>query len=135
MQQHDNELKPVAYSSRTLTHAERGYAAIERGLLSCTWACEKSERYLLGLESITLLTDHKPLVPLINTRDIDQTPIRSQRLLLRLMCFNIKAQHVPGKDQVVADTLPRQPIPCRQHPDTVDAVESYVEGILSRCPS
>lgn len=134
MQVHDHQMMPVAYCSRTLTKAEMGYAAIEKECLACTWACEKFDRYLMGLEKIKLLTDHKPLIPLINSRDIDQTPIRCQRLLLRLMRFNIVAEHVPGKDQVIADTLSRQPLQCDQRLDSVDAVQSYVEGMLSTVP-
>ena len=118
---------PVAYASRTLTKAETGYAPIEKECL----ACEKFTRYLLGKEKFTLWTDHKPLIPLINTRDIDQTPIRCQRLLLRMMRFNAVAKHVPGKDQVIANTLSRQPLECPETPDTVEEVQAYVHGIMA----
>ena len=132
MQQDEtDQWRPVAYASRTLTKAETGYAPIEKECLACTWACEKFTRYLLGKEKFTLWTDHKPLIPLINTRDIDQTPIRCQRLLLRMMRFNAVAKHVPGKDQVIADTLSRQPLECSETPDTVEEVQAYVHGIMA----
>ena len=47
----------------------------------------------------------------MNTRDLDKVPIRCQRLLIRMMRYNPKAQYVPGKQIVVADTLSRAPQP------------------------
>ena len=87
MQDHDGHLHPVAYASRSLTPTERRWAQIEKECLALTWACEKFSHFLVGLPQFKLITDHKPLVPLINTKDLDQTPIRVQRLLIRLMRY------------------------------------------------
>ena len=133
MQQHGEQLKPVAYCSRTLTSAEKNYAQIEKECLAATWTCEKFRRYLQGLECFKLISDHKPLIPLMNTRDLDQVPVRCQRLLMRLMPFNLRAEHLPGKQLVVADMLSRQPM-SENISNTEDEVSVHVNAVLQSKP-
>ena len=81
------------------------------------WTCERLLSYLMGLSTFKLLTNHKPLAPLINQRDLAKTPLRCQRLILR---FNPQAELVPGRQMVVADTLSRSPLKFEEEPDTVE---------------
>ena len=138
MQTTDGELKAVAFASRTLTSAEQRYSQIEKELLAGVWACEKFSRYLVGLCSFKLLTDHRPLVPLMNTRNLDDTPIRCQRLLMRAMRYNPVVEYVPGKQLVIADALSRKPLPhTPQHDDIElsDDVAAYVDVIERGWPA
>ena len=136
--QSDGTIKPVAFCSRTFTPTEVRYAQIEKECLASTWVCERMSHYLTGLESFHLITDHKPLVPLINNRDISQTPLRCQRLLLRLMRFNARAEHHPGKSLVVSDLLSRSPMKLTQAEEIKaqeEDVAAHVEMIEASFPA
>ena len=85
--QKDYSLHPFAYISRALSAAEFNYAQIEKEAFAATWACERFQRYLLGMH-FKLETDHKPLVPLLSTESLDKIPIRAQRFRLCLMRFS-----------------------------------------------
>lgn len=136
LQLHDGDWKPVAYCSRRLTEAETRYAQIEKECLASVWACERFEKYLVGLENFRLVTDHKPLVPLMNKKDLDNVPIRCQRLLMRLMRFKPTAEYAPGKTLTVADTLSRSPLQCMTEvTDTHSDVECYIAAVLSNMPT
>ena len=71
LQKHDGNWRPVTYASRSLTNTEQGYSQIEKECLEAVWMCEMLDQYLFGAPRFIVQTDHKPLVPLINTRDLD----------------------------------------------------------------
>ena len=54
-------------------------------------------------------TDHKPLVPLFGSKNLEELPIRVQRFRLRMMRFKFTISHVLGKSLLVADELSRAP--------------------------
>ena len=94
MQGHGGQLRPVTFCSRTLTETEDKYAQIEKEYLVAVWTCARLSCYLVGLSTFKLLIDLKLLVLLINQRGLDKTPLRCQRLLMRLMRFYPLAEHV-----------------------------------------
>ena len=125
LQEHPDGLHPVAFVFRTLTKSERKYAQIKKECLASTWVCEKFDRYLVELNMFSVVTHHKPLVPLINTKDLSKTPLRCQRMLMCLMRFDVKAKYVPGKDMLVADTLTRSPV-SKTESSSHEEIQSHV---------
>ena len=124
-------VKPIAFASRTLTKTEQLYAQIEKECLALTWACEKFAQFVTGLPSFELQTDHKPLVPLINVKDLNEVPFRCQRLLIRLKRFSPIVKYIPGKDLVIADGLSRLPLTHQtKHEEDAQEVEAYVDSVM-----
>ena len=129
--QGDGHKRPVTYISRSLTDAEKNYAAIEKEALGVTWACERLDQYVRGL-CFTVETDHKPLVPLMTTKDLSLVPARILRMRLRMMRYSPMFRYVPGCQNQLADALSRAPT-CAPSPDDsefIGQVESAAESLV-----
>ena len=84
----------------------------------------------------SIQTDHKPLVPLLSTKCLDEMPIRVQRFRLRLMRYSYSIVHVPGKELCTADTLSRAPVTNPSEDDSLKpAVEAFVSMVISSIPA
>jgi len=94
MQKQGREWKSFAYASRSMTEIEQRCAQIEKEALA-TWACEKFSTYILGMKFM-IETDHKPLVPLLGTKQFDNSPPRVLWFRLWLARFDNNINHVPG---------------------------------------
>ena len=128
--------RPICYSSRSLTETEQRYAVIEKEALAVTWACEQFSEYVTGLQ-FTVETDHKPLVPLLNSIDLSKMPARILRFRLRLMRFSPEVRYVPGKQQLTADALSRAPVgtPELQDKELVSEVETFAKHGVQIIPA
>ena len=130
------ELQPVAYISRAMTATKKRYAQIEKEVLAFTWACERLGDYLIGLK-FHIQTDHKPLVPLFSSKNLEELPLRVQRFRMRMMRFQFTISHVPGKDLTIADTLSRAPASLPLPDDNLLQREAtaYVDFMIKHLPA
>ena len=122
--QEDPNLKSfrvVSYASRACTDAERRYAPIERECLAAIWGTEKYHHYLSG-GSFKLVTDHEPLVPLLNNPQ-KKAPVRIERMRIKIMGYDYQAEYRPGKDNP-ADWGSRHPL--KEEPLEEEELEHYV---------
>ena len=115
------EDRPVAYASRSLTSAQKSYAQIEKELLAIVFAAERFYQYIYG-KDVTVLTDHKPLLSCLK-KPIHSSPVRIQRLLLRLQRYNLKLKYVPGKYLYIPDMLSRAYVTDNKQTDSERVLE------------
>lgn len=72
-QQHaDNRCNMVQAGSRFLSDVETRYAMIELECLSAAWVMKKCHQFIEGLDTFELVSDHKPLVPILNDYSLDK---------------------------------------------------------------
>ena len=88
LQQFDNDWMPIAYASRALRKSKQNYAMIEKELLGVVFGCERFHSHAYG-RSITVETDHKPLIA-INNKPLCYAPPRLQRLMLRIQKYDLE---------------------------------------------
>ena len=96
--------------SRFLHDAETRYAPIEGECLAVAYGLHQTRFYILGCPDLTVATDHKPLLGLLNERSL--ADISNRRLLNlkeKTLSFNFKIIHVPGKRHLGADAASRYP--------------------------
>ena len=134
--QESGEVKPVAYVSRAMTQTEQRYAQIEKEALAFTWACERLSDYLVGLQ-FHVQTDHKPLVPLFSSKNLEELPLRVQRFRMRMMRFQYTISYVPGKNLEIADALSRAPVstPSESNEILQSEVTAYVDFMIGCLPA
>ena len=108
----DGSERPIAYTSRTLSSAEKNYSQLEREALSIIFSVKRFHQYLYG-HSFTLYSDHKPLEHLHNeTRQVPpMASSRIQRWALTLSAYKYIIKYKPGKHLSNADALSRLPLP------------------------
>lgn len=101
----DGVKHPVAYYSKKFLKYQQNYSTVEKEALSLLSALLHFEVYLRHpIQEVIVHTDHNPLVFLKNTKGKNQ---RLLRWSLILQEFPIKIVHIPGRENVLADTLTR----------------------------
>ena len=100
----------IQAGSRFLSDAEIHYAIIELELLTVSWAMNKCNLFLAGLPHFTIVTDHHPLIPILNNHRLDEieNPHR-ERLKTRIMGYNFTVEWIKGTLNNAPDTLSRNP--------------------------
>ena len=105
----DGAIQPIAYTSQTLSPAEKKYSQVDRESLAIITAVIKFRQCLLG----RTISDHIPLIHLFSSsRAIPHlASTRIQRWALILSGYDYTIFHKSGRDNLDADSLSRLPLP------------------------
>lgn len=109
---HDGKIRMISAASRTLTPAEKNYAAIDREALAIVFAADRFYNYLFG-RHFFLCTDHQPLERILGEK-AEIPKLAASRLVrwaIQLSAFDYTLTHIPGKENCIADSLSRLPVP------------------------
>ena len=122
---------PIAFVSRSLSKAERNYSQIEKEALALVFGVKKFHKYVFG-RTFTLLTDHKPLMFILNPKSA-LPPIsaaRIQRWAVFLSAYNYSIEYKNTEAHANADSLSRLPMEGEDE-DNVDGIfkVSHVDGL------
>uniref|UniRef100_A0A8C6KIQ6 Gypsy retrotransposon integrase-like protein 1 n=1 Tax=Nothobranchius furzeri TaxID=105023 RepID=A0A8C6KIQ6_NOTFU len=79
-------------------------------MLSIVHACTEFHHYIFG-KQVTVYNNHKPLEDIFK-KSLLSTPMRIQRMRLRLQWYDLKTQYRRGKNMELPDTLSRAQLKC-----------------------
>ena len=131
-QQRSGDWRLLQCGSRHFTAAEPRYSATEVELLAVVWATSKAHLYLAGAD-FELLVDHRPLIPLLNSKTLDEMPSPwLTRLKEKLPLYRFTAVLCSGVEHKVADCFSRHPVddPPKDDSQEDDEAAAYVLAML-----
>ena len=129
MQLHEGKYHPIAYHSRKLKAAEMNYSVTDRESLAIIDAL-RHFRYMIFGSKITIFTDHKAAVEILNNPSHSG---RRARWFLTAQDYEIKMKHISGSKNVIADALSRNPVTSTSvllQQDTQSSLLNSLPGIL-----
>ena len=108
----NGEERPIGYASRSLSKSERNYPQLEKEGLACIFGVKRFHSYLFG-HHFHMITDHKPLLALLNEHrsTSPQASARIRRWSLFLSSYEYTLSFRDTHSHSNADALNRLPLP------------------------
>ena len=105
-QHQENQWRPIAFLSKSLTETQRNYEVYDRELLAIMAALQEFRKYLMGAHTFEIYTDHANLQYFKQPQKLNR---RQARWFTELQEYHFTLHHIPGKSNSKADILSRRP--------------------------
>jgi transposase InsO family protein len=103
----DNTITPtniVAITSKQLNGSQRNYPVYKKELWAVVFCLRKFHSFLWGRKNVTVLTDHKPLIHILDQR---QMTVALQQWVDVILDYDLVIKYRPGILHVIPDALSR----------------------------
>ena len=99
----ERELKVIVYGSQTLTPTEKKYHSSKLEFLAVKWAvCHHFQDFLYYVPHFKIFTDNNPITYITTAVRLRATGLR---WINELVEFNFSIHYIPGKENLIANTL------------------------------
>ena len=122
-----NNLRPIAYASKTLSHTESNYSNIERELLGVVFSCLHFKHFAYG-HKVTVITDHKPLVSLFK-KSLGLSSPRLARMLLQILDFDLDVVYQLGSQMHLSNAISRLSSHNPDKGDTIPGLDVSIHDV------
>ena len=122
-----NNLRPIAYASKTLSQTESNYSNIECELLGVVFSCLHFKHFAYGCK-VTVITDHKPLVSLFK-KSLGSSSPRLARMLLQILDFDLDVVYQPGSQMHLSDAISRLSSHNPDKGDTIPGLDVSIHDV------
>ena len=102
--------------------------------LGTVWVIQKRRLFLSGLSLFSIFTDHKPLIPILNSKQLDEIENpRLQRLRMKILEYSFTAWWIKGTANAGPYDLSRAPVsmPTPDHEIGEDQDAASIHNIIT----
>ena len=124
----DDKLHPIAYASRVLSNAEKHYSITELETLAVVWAIQHFHAYLYG-HNVTIFTDHSAVRAILDKPESNGKHARWWLKVFGSGINNLKVVHRPGRENLGADALSRNPVTDTFNNTDIEAVVLNINSL------